>query len=846
MPVKPQLLAALVALSTISACSESGGVLEPPPPPRVEEPDNPGNTSVFQAEVARTAGGSIHIAGLNFSDLGYGLGYAQAQDQLCTLAELFTTVSGTRSFFFGEHGDYELAENGTFPTNLNSDFYYRWLFDPERIESYRTNQPTEIRALVAGYVRAYNRYVREWTANDHPGRHADCDDGRQRWVRQITDADIYRAALNYQTLSGMGRFINEIAEAQPPNAPADPPNRVPLPSFAGEVERTHAFAFAGATTNTGRAMLVSAHHQPLTGLYPMWQAELRVDEEMSVNGAMPLGIPFLTTGATQSHAFVLASAESYGFTPYELTLTENNPAAYVISGTPELMKTTTVKVDIQLDNGVPATVERTFYESRHGPIFGWTVNGQNIMPWTEETAYAIRDANYEHDTFLIHLLELNRAPDAGRAIQQAERFRGAPNQATIIASAAPNAPVYYGLLARVPDLSQDTIDACQRPKTEDIATIARNLPVLDGAQRDCEWSTSNTFSGTIRTVDLPRQTRIDYVQSCGDSHWLATLAAPQTGFKPLLGPEQSQRSGTGRLCLQTAEELLNGPEITFEALQSLALSGRTMTGPLHRDEVIDLYCNSLLPLVASNGREVDSTAACAALADWDLSSDIEATGALVWWEFWNRLDPFNPALYQTPFDPSDPINTPANLQGNNAALRTALADAIQAVENSNREVDDPLFDAQRENRLGLSLAMPGAPRNVGGFQLTQAHDFNRLRQGVYDVYSVPAYLQVASWPAAGLRLETMLGQSQSRDPEHAFSTDRTTRFYGLSIWGEQPSFVVNQVQYPEQRDYYLLAEFEDGTESEIPRDPGAVPETCPHPTDPENNPPSSEYCEEAG
>ena len=55
----------------------------------------------YSAVIRRTEFGVPHVVGRTFGDLGYGYGYAVAQDYLCALADLVLTADGDRSRFFG-------------------------------------------------------------------------------------------------------------------------------------------------------------------------------------------------------------------------------------------------------------------------------------------------------------------------------------------------------------------------------------------------------------------------------------------------------------------------------------------------------------------------------------------------------------------------------------------------------------------------------------------------------------------------------------------------------------------------------------------------------------------------
>ena len=69
------------------------------------------------------------------ADVGFGVGYAQAQDGICLLAETFLTVDGERSAFLGPEGTFKNeAEGGLVFTNLNSDVYWTSIKDDHAIQ----------------------------------------------------------------------------------------------------------------------------------------------------------------------------------------------------------------------------------------------------------------------------------------------------------------------------------------------------------------------------------------------------------------------------------------------------------------------------------------------------------------------------------------------------------------------------------------------------------------------------------------------------------------------------------------------------------------------------------------
>ncbi len=84
-----------------------------------------GTPAPTSADIRRTGFGVPHIRAVNERGLGYGIGYAYAQDNLCLLANEITTVNGERSRYFGPD-QFTVEER----ENLVSDMFFTWLNTP--------------------------------------------------------------------------------------------------------------------------------------------------------------------------------------------------------------------------------------------------------------------------------------------------------------------------------------------------------------------------------------------------------------------------------------------------------------------------------------------------------------------------------------------------------------------------------------------------------------------------------------------------------------------------------------------------------------------------------------------
>src|SRR5438874_2043786 len=153
--------------------------------------------------ISRTEYGIPHIRADDYQGLGFGEGYAFAQDNPCALVQQALTLAGDRSRWFGPTAPApSLGLGGNSPTNLDSDLLYRSVNATGEIERLLATRapfgPTaEVRAVVAGYVRGYNRYLHDQGVANLPD--AACRGAA--WMRPITELDVWRRA--YQFVTGL-------------------------------------------------------------------------------------------------------------------------------------------------------------------------------------------------------------------------------------------------------------------------------------------------------------------------------------------------------------------------------------------------------------------------------------------------------------------------------------------------------------------------------------------------------------------------------------------------------------------------------------------------------------------
>src|SRR5690606_9541025 len=187
----------------------------------------------YNATIERTTQGIPHISADDYRGLGYGHGYAIAEDNLCVLADAYVTCRGERSRYFGP--DEPAAVTGTFgsPSNLEADFFFRFVVNDQQVEDFMAEQPQEMRELSDGFAVGYNRYLNEIQAGQHAGRHADCRDAE--WLGEIDEKAVFRRLVALNLAASSANWVEEITAAAPPSA-APLRLRNPSPESGSEID----------------------------------------------------------------------------------------------------------------------------------------------------------------------------------------------------------------------------------------------------------------------------------------------------------------------------------------------------------------------------------------------------------------------------------------------------------------------------------------------------------------------------------------------------------------------------------------------------------------------------------
>lgn len=727
---------------------------------------------VYEAEIRRTAGGIPHIKAEDFASLGFGTGYAAAEDNLCLLAENFLRYRGQLSRYFGPGEDNE---------NLESDFFYQLMIDRGLAKQ---EIPQELEALFRGYAAGYNRYLRETGV----GNISDPSCQNAEWVGEISSEDIKR--IN-SMLVWLPNFKGLIVAAQPPAiATAD---ATTSPSFADATKAvqelqsqiaslgnptdkgSNGIALGRDATENGTGMLLANPHLNWEGTWRFYPFHQTIPGVMNMLGATVVERPNVGFGTTEHVAWTNTVSKATRYSFYMLTLAEDSPTTYMFDGEPREMTTEEVTVTVLNPDGSLEERTHTFYSTHFGFLIG-------RFPWDNTKAFCLRLAH-----------EGDRNSYAAIANYQVKSVRDLKAVAdkyqqwisNMIAADSSGEALYAdpGALAYLTD---EQVTDCS--VFYDYA--------LDGSCTECQWieDPDAAAPGIFPPDMLPFLYRDDYVTNSNDSYWLANPNEPLTGYNKSLGEVETERTLRTRSGLQMVQQRLDGTDglggdnkFTLDQLTTIALSNQNYSAQLLRDDLVTLCENN--PTVDVDGTPVDISEAGPILEAWDLHADLDSRGAHLFREFMREAHAINgddagtatlPAALNlaVPFDPSDPLTTPRGLDTmDNPNALLALATAVQKLRDAGIALDARLGDLQTVTRNGEVIPIHGGPNMEGIFNKVESDPDFEGAGGYPEVTgSSSSWIWATEFTEDGPRFRGILTYSISTNPNSPHFSDQTKMF----------------------------------------------------------------------
>jgi len=435
-----------------------------------------------------------------------------------------------------------------------------------------------------------------------------------------------------------------------------------------------------------------------------------------------------------------------------------------------------VSVQALQPDGSLQTVTRTLWWTRYGPVFTDLVGVP--LPWTETTAFAIRDVNAENfGRVLNHFFDVDRARTVGDVLKILKEYQGIPWVNTIAADKWGQA--LYADIGAIPHVTNDQAQQCDTPAGQ--ATFAAiGLPILDGSRTACDWGTDpdSVVPGIFGPSEEPSLLRKDYVTNSNDSYWLSNPKHPLEGFPRIIGQERTARTLRTRNGLVMVGKLADRHAFTRQAMQDLVFSDWSYAALITKDDLVTM-CRQFAAVGAvptSTGAPVAPGNACDVLANWDGRENLDSRGALLFRRFWDYASQAEPTPFSHPFDVTHPVTTPYGLDTTNPQVQTALGDAIQDFRDAGLPLDTPVGDQQAITWSGVRIPIHGGTGDPHG-------DFNAIwttwvpGQGLSEVTGGSSFVQVVTWGSGSCPdTRTILTYSESENPDSPHHYDQTLLF----------------------------------------------------------------------
>jgi acyl-homoserine-lactone acylase len=702
------------------------------------------------ADIRRTSFGVPHIRANDERGLGYGIGYAYAQDNLCLLANEVVTVSGERARYFG-------AEQSTLEgrNNLTNDVFFTWLNTPQAVAAFWKAQSPQMQQRIEGYVAGYNRYLKERTATGLPTQ---C---QAAWVRPITPEDLVKLTRRLLAEGGVGQFAEALVGATPPQATVQVDAKAFEVAAANQqrfaLDRgSNAVAVGRDRSFNGRGMLLANPHFPWVGGMRFYQMHLTIPGQLDVMGAALPGLPVINIGFNQHVAWTHTVDTSKHFTLYRLTLDPKDPTRYLLDGQSLPMDKTSVSVQVKNADGSTRSESRTVYGSRFGPVVQWP----GKLDWDNKYAFSLRDANLGNDRVLQQWYAMNRAGSLKELQTSVHTLQGIPWVNTLAAD--DQGQSLYMNLSVVPNVSAKKLAQCSDPR------VGLQFIMLDGAHGACAWDIDPRAAqpGIFAADQLPQLERTDYVQHSNDSAWMVNPKAPLTGFSPVISQEQIGLGPRARFALQRLQELDKQP-ISVGDLRDMVMDNQVYLASQVMPDLLK-FCEKDLGADVATLMPV-----CDSLKNWDQRANLDSGLGLV--HFINLAQQLQqvPDAWRVNFDPAQPQTTPRGLAIDRASVAKALREAMLAsaaeVAKLGLNADSHWGDIQVSGQTPIH----GGPQELGVYNAMQSVP---RADGKREVVSGSSYLQIVTFDDQGPKAVGVLAFSLSSDPASKYSRDQTQAF----------------------------------------------------------------------
>lgn len=425
---------------------------------------------------------------------------------------------------------------------------------------------------------------------------------------------------------------------------------------------SNAYAIAPGRSASGNAMLVTNPHLPWYDYFLWFEAHL-VSKDFNAYGITLVGAPTLSMAFNKHLGWAFTVNTMDGADRYALSQKRNG---YLFDGKVLPFEKREVKLKVLQKDGSFKDVFLKLKSSVHGPVL--------MSDGNQATAVRMVGLNNQKV-----LEQYHKMAGSTNRLEFEEALKMMQNPMFNILYADREGNIEYFFNGNIPVR-----------QTGDFSTWRG---VMDGSKSEYLWNSIHTWE------DLPKLSNpaTGFLQNCNDPPWVCTyppILKPTdypAYMAPLYVPFRPQRS---------VNMIKNDHSISFYELIEYKLN----TGM----ETADRFLSELLEAAGTSDDSLIRQAA-GVLKDWDRKTENESSGAVLFAAWMDRV---KPGMFETGWDPENPVETPRGLKDKAKALEV-LSEASKEVIKKYGDLAVPWGDVYRYRFGEHDYPANGGPGDYG-------------------------------------------------------------------------------------------------------------------------------------